>query len=203
MVQGHNKNDENKTGSDLKGEKEGQERPAHHMPADDNPNQGLKNGQDQQKAALNKRVEDLTDTLQRLQAEFDNYRKRLDREKQECINYASSRLVEKLLPILDSIELALKNDNNKEQFDKGVKLIFAQLHTALRNEGLCEIDAVGKPFDPYRHEVLMKVPSKKPDDTVVEELQKGYLFKDRVLRHTKVNVSRHEDNKRDSAPKGA
>mgnify|MGYP001607301002 CR=1 FL=1 len=136
-----------------------------------------------------KRIDELTDTLKRLQAEFENYKKWNAKEKSDFAKYLHADLIAQLLPVLDSFEIALKNTAEKEKFVEGMKLIYAQFHSALEAEGLRPIKSVGEKFDPYRHEVLMKEGSDKPDDTILEEFQKGYMLNDRVLRHSKVKVS--------------
>ena len=147
----------------------------------------------QKKDEKEEKIKELTESLQRLQAEFENYKKRIEKEKEEFIKYSKADLISKLLPILDSFELALKNTADKEKFIKGVELIFAQLHSLLESEGLRPIKAEGK-FDPYKHEVLMKQESDKEEDILLEELQKGYMLNDKVLRHSKVKVSKKEIN---------
>ena len=137
----------------------------------------------------NKTIEELTDTLKRLQAEFENYRKRVEKEKVEFVRYAGAMAVEKLLPVLDSFELAVKNSEDKEKFVQGVKMIYAQFVSALADIGLRQIKAEGEQFDPYKHEVLMKEESDKPEGTILEEFQKGYMLNDKVLRFSKVKVS--------------
>ena len=134
---------------------------------------------------------DLTDTLKRLQAEFENYKKWNAKEKIDFVKYAHADLIAKMLPVLDSFEIALKNNNagDKEKFLEGIKIIYAQFHSMLEAEGLRPIKSVGEKFDPYRHEVLMKEGSDKPDDAILEEFQKGYMLNDKVLRHSKVKVS--------------
>ncbi len=137
-----------------------------------------------------KEIEDLTDTLKRVQAEFINYKNRAEKEMDQCRSYSTEDLVKKLLPLLDSFKLALKSDRkNREDFEKGIELIFAQFYNILKQEGLKPIDALGKKFDPYMHEVLLKEKSNKESETILEELQKGYMFKDKVIRHTKVKIS--------------
>ena len=136
-----------------------------------------------------KKIEELTDTLKRLQAEFENFKKRIDKEKIEFVKYAHADVIASMLPVLDSFEIALKNTNDKEKFIEGIKIIYAQIYSVLEAEGLKPIKATGEKFDPYKHEVLMKEESDKPDDTVLEEFQKGYMLNDRVLRHSKVKVS--------------
>ena len=135
------------------------------------------------------KINELTDTLKRLQAEFENYKKRVEKEKVEFTVYAHHDLIEKLLPVLDGFELALKNTSDPQKFIKGIEMICAQLYSVLSSEGLRPIEAVDKKFDPYKHDVLMKAESGKEDGVVLEEFQKGYMLKDKVLRHSKVKVS--------------
>ena len=135
-------------------------------------------------------VAELTETLQRLQAEFENYKKRVDNEKTQFIKYSKADIIEKLLPILDSFELALKNQKDQKNFLKGIELIFSQLYQTLEHEGLKPIEALGKKFDPYQHEVLLKEKSDKEEDTILEELQKGYFLNDKIIRHSKVKVAK-------------
>ena len=134
-------------------------------------------------------IEDLTDSLQRLQAEFENYRKRIEKEKEEFVKYAKAELMQKLLPTIDTFEIALKSAKDSEKFVKGMEMVYAQLVSTLQSEGLKPIEAAGKKFDPYLHEVMLKEKSDKDDDIVLEELQKGYMLNDKVLRHSKVKIS--------------
>ena len=136
-----------------------------------------------------RKIEELTDTLKRLQAEFENYKKWNAKEKTEFVKYANAELIAQMLPIIDSFEIALKNTNDKEKFVEGIKMIYAQLHSMLESQGLRPINAAGQKFDPYKHEVLMKEQSDKPDDTILEEFQKGYMLNDRIIRHSKVKIS--------------
>lgn len=135
------------------------------------------------------KIEELTDTLKRLQAEFENYKKRIDKEKTEFVKYAHAEMVAKILPVIDTFEIALKNTNDKEKFIEGIKMIYAQIYSLLESEGLKPIKAAGERFDPYKHEVLMKEESDKPEGTILEEFQKGYMLNDRVLRFSKVKIS--------------
>lgn len=132
---------------------------------------------------------ELTDTLKRLQAEFENYKKWNAKEKSEFVKYSHADLIASILPVLDSFEIALKNTSDKEKFIEGIKMIYVQFHSMLEAEGLRPIKAVGEKFDPYRHEVLMKEDSEKEDSTILEEFQKGYMLNDKVLRHSKVKIS--------------
>ena len=136
-----------------------------------------------------KTIEELTDTLKRLQAEFENFKKRNDKEKEEFAKYSAALTIGKLLPVFDSFDHAVKNTNDKEKFVHGIKMIHAQLVSTLESIGLKPIKAEGERFDPYKHEVLLKEESDKPDGTILEELQKGYMFHDKVLRFSKVKIS--------------
>ena len=133
--------------------------------------------------------DELTDTLKRLQAEFENFKKRIEKEKIEFVKYAHADIIANMLPVLDSFEIALKNTNDKEKFVEGVKMIYAQFYSILGAEGLTPIKAVGEKFDPYKHEVLMKEESEKPEEAILEEFQKGYLLNGGVIRHSKVKIS--------------
>ncbi len=140
------------------------------------------------------RIKELTETLQRLQAEFENFKKRTERETAEFRNYAVMEFIKKLLPVLDNFEIALKVGEAKN-LKKGIEMIYAQLTEILEEEGLKPIDALNKKFDPHYHEALMQEDSDKEDGVILEELSKGYMFKEKVLRHTKVKISRNKSNK--------
>ncbi|MBI2655632.1 nucleotide exchange factor GrpE [Candidatus Woesearchaeota archaeon] len=137
----------------------------------------------------NKSIEELTDTLKRLQAEFENYKKWNAKEKIDFAKYANAGIIAEMLPVLDSFEIALKNSSDKEKFAEGMKMVYAQLYSALEAEGLRPISTKDEKFDPYRHEVLLKEESDKPEGTILEEFQKGYMLNDKVLRFSKVKVS--------------
>lgn len=132
----------------------------------------------------------MTESLQRLQAEFENYKKRTEKERIEFAKFAEEDLMKSMLPVLDSFELALQNKTSPQEFQKGVELIFAQLFQQLEEKGLKPIKSKGEAFDPYKHEALLTEESKEKPNTVLEELQKGYTFNDKVIRHTKVKVSK-------------
>ena len=136
-----------------------------------------------------KKIENLTDSFKRLAAEFDNFKKRNDRERMDMARFAHADMISKILPVIDSFEMALKNINDKEKFIDGMKRIYAQFHSILEAQGLRPIKTEGENFDPHLHEVLMKEKSEEPEDTILEEFQKGYMFMDKVLRHSKVKTS--------------
>jgi molecular chaperone GrpE len=125
----------------------------------------------------------LTDQLQRLQAEFENFRRRTEKEKSQIRTNANESIILQLLPILDNFELSLKHNE-----DKGVILIYDELSNVLEKQGLKRIETKGS-FDPKFHEALIQVEGKK-DGEILEELQKGYLLNDKLLRASKVKISK-------------
>jgi molecular chaperone GrpE len=134
------------------------------------------------------------DTLRRVQAEFENYRKRVIKEQTALVDRATSGLVEQLLPVLDSFELALKNldaagSEELESVRKGVELVYAELLGALEKAGLSRIEAEGKPFDPNVHEAVMQEEG-DGEPVVTDVLRTGYTLKGRVLRPAMVKVTR-------------
>ena len=133
----------------------------------------------------------LVDRLARLQAEFENARKRSAREQQEFREYALADAVKELLPTLDSFERALQTSaGDKSEFRSGVELIYKQLQDALVKLGLRPIPAQGEPFDPYLHQAIEMVDTYDAEDHhVLEELQRGYKLKDRLLRPSMVKVA--------------
>lgn len=151
-----------------------------------------------EKDALSKQLDDYKESLQRLQAEFENYKKRVEKEKIQFRQSAAAEVVKSFLPVLDSFELALKSVNSgsapaaagAEKIVKGLELIYGQFYSALESQGLRPIKALGERLDPYRHEVLMQeeAADEKKDCIVAEEFQKGYMLNDVVLRYSKVKV---------------
>jgi molecular chaperone GrpE len=135
----------------------------------------------------------LIDRLARLQAEFENARKRTAREQQDFREYAVSDAVKALLPTLDSFERALQTGAmEKSEFRGGVELIYKQLQDALQKLGLRAIPAKGEPFDPHLHEAIEMVDTTDAaDHQILEELQRGYKLKDRLLRPSMVRVARN------------
>lgn len=129
----------------------------------------------------------------RTQADFDNFRRRSRQEKEDFAKYASAKLIEQLLPIVDNFERAIGASREAKDVDalqKGVDMIFRQLEQVLANEGLTPMNAVGQPFNPEFHQAIMQVESDEHEEgIVVEEVQKGYVLKDKVLRPAMVKVS--------------
>ena len=139
---------------------------------------------------LAKEKNELQDLLQRRQAEFDNYRRRNERERGELSEYASMDTVKTLLPILDDFERALKVETADKEYARGMELIYQRLMEALRKTGLEPIPSGPPIFDPHIHHAVEMVDTKDhPDQTILEEYQRGYQFKGRLLRPAMVKVA--------------
>lgn len=147
---------------------------------------------EEEKEKLKAERDALLDRLARLQAEFDNARKRAVREQQDFREFAAADVVRNFLPILDSFELALKAAADSTDFRNGVELIYRQFQGALQKIGVQAILAVGQPFDPRVHEAVEMVDTTEvPDHQVLDELQRGYKYKERLLRPAMVRVARN------------
>jgi molecular chaperone GrpE len=131
----------------------------------------------------------LVDRVARLQAEFENARKRAERERQEYRDYAAANVVEQFLPVLDNFELALKSTGSTEKLRTGVELIVKQMEEILRQMQVTAIPAVGEAFDPRHHEALGSVEREDlPDQHIAEEIRRGYKIRERLLRPSMVRV---------------
>jgi molecular chaperone GrpE len=141
-----------------------------------------------------KQRDEYLDALQRLKAEFDNYRKRVARDQQELAARAHERLVRELVPVLDDLERALEaaNEHENAKLEEGVALVHRALADLLAREGLMEVETDGK-FDPHSQEALLAQPSEAEEGTVIQVLQKGYKLGDRVLRPARVVISAGAD----------
>jgi molecular chaperone GrpE len=130
------------------------------------------------------------DHLQRLKAEFDNYRKRALRDQEALVARAHERLVKELLPVLDDLEraLAAAEEHEEAKLEEGVRLVHRELAGALEREGLAEIETNGR-FDPHVHEALLSQPSEADEGSIIEVVQKGYTLGDRVVRPARVVVA--------------
>lgn len=137
------------------------------------------------------------DRILRLQADFENIRKRQEKERQDFVKFANEGIIVELLNVLDDLERATELASTKHQdlsaFLKGVEMILAHLYEMLKEYGVKPIEAKGNTFDPNYHEALMQVENNElPEHTIVEELQKGYLLNERVIRTAKVKVSKQK-----------
>ena len=137
------------------------------------------------------------DRLLRTQADFDNYKKRLEKERFEFIKFANEEIIVEILKILDDFERAVEAGKSKHNFDvlyKGVEMIWRDLREFLKQKGIKEIEAKGKPFNPHEHEAMMQEQNEDlPEDHVIEEFQKGYILNGRIIRPAKVKVSKRPE----------
>jgi molecular chaperone GrpE len=142
-------------------------------------------------------IADLENKIKYLIADFENFKKFASREKEQITRFASEAIVKQLLPIIDSLERATATPyipQDTETLLNGIKIIYAQLMDVLGKWGLTAISAVGKQFDPYRHEALMQIEDlEKDDNVVIEEFEKGYMLCDKVIRTAKVKVNKRSD----------
>ncbi|MGO4887242.1 nucleotide exchange factor GrpE [Anaerobacillus sp. MEB173] len=149
--------------------------------------------EDEKVILLGQQVEELNNRLLRVQADYDNFRRRTREEKEAAAKYRAQSLVEGLLPVLDNFERALmvttENEETKSLL-QGMEMVYRQLQESLKNEGVEVIETVGQSFDPHLHQAVMQVESDEfESNQVVEELQKGYKLKDRVVRPAMVKVN--------------
>ena len=143
-----------------------------------------------EKDKFEQQIEELTDRLKRSMAEFDNYRKRTEKEKSSMYIIGARDIVEKMLPIVDNFERGLAQAPEDDPFAEGMKMIYKQMMTAFDEMGVKPIEAVGKEFDPNLHNAVMHVEDESVgENIVVEEFQKGYTYKDFVVRHSMVKVA--------------
>ena len=133
---------------------------------------------------------DLKDRLLRALADFDNFRRRAERDRSEYVQFAAMEMVRDLIPILDDFRRAVKVETADKEYAKGIELIDQRLFETLKKAGLEPIEAAGKPFDPNLHQAVDLVQSEElPDQTVLEEYQSGYNFKGKLLRPAMVKVA--------------
>ena len=143
-----------------------------------------------EKDKFEQQIEDLTDRLKRNMAEFDNFRKRTEKEKSSMYIIGAKDIVEKILPVVDNFERGLAQPPEDDAFADGMKMIYKQLISTLNDLGVQPIEAVGKEFDPNFHNAVMHVEDEEAgENIVVEEFQKGYTYKDFVVRHSMVKVA--------------
>ena len=138
-------------------------------------------------------IEELTDKVKRQMAEFDNFRKRTEKEKSQMYDMGAKTIVEKILPVIDNFErglAAVPEESKEDAFVVGMDKIYRQMLTVLEEAGVTPIEAVGAEFDPNFHNAVMHVEDETLGENVVaEELQKGYMYRDTVVRHSMVKVA--------------
>jgi molecular chaperone GrpE len=148
--------------------------------------------------AKERQNKELMDRLQRLQADFENYKKRIARENEELFRRFEDSILLEILPVYDNLERAFRTfnkNNDKDSFIEGIERIFAQFHSFLANKGIQLIAATGETFDPLLHEALITVETEETGGKVLEEFERGYQRAGRVLRPSKVKVSKHVDKR--------
>jgi len=158
---------------------------------------------EKQVEASDREAEEYLDHLKRLKAEFENYKKRMVKERQQIVTWAIEDLIKEFLPVLDDLERAIDSASISQDFSsliQGIKMVYDHFKQLLKKKGLEEISSQGEEFDPNLHEAIMRIESDEhPDNVVVEEMRKGYKFKDRVLRPAMVKVNRRKKPASDSS----
>ncbi len=148
-------------------------------------------------ASLKIERDQLLDRLARLQAEFDNFRKREQRERAEFRDYAVANVIEQFLPVIDNFQLALKSGGSANQLRSGVELIVKQMEEVLRNLNVQVVPSIGSQFDPRVHEALDMVERNDvPDHQVLDEVRRGYTLRERMLRPALVRVAKNEEQQK-------
>jgi molecular chaperone GrpE len=152
----------------------------------------------EEKERLAAQLQELNDKYMRLYAEFENYKKRVNKDKDELIKYANEHLISQLLTVMDNLEMALKHSdiNTSSGLVKGVENTLREFQRILEKHGLTPIDALNKPFDPSLHEAMSVVECEDmAENMVVEEFRRGYIFKEKVIRPSLVSVSKKPEIK--------
>ncbi len=187
-------------GEDDAPDKEVRERQDGETPDDENTEEPGQDGNvrrglfgKKKKDKKDQQIEELTDRVQRQMAEFDNFRKRSEKEKSAMYEIGAKSVIEKILPTIDNFErgfAGLSDEQKEDPFVQGMEKVYRQMLTTLEGIGVTSIEAVGKPFDPNFHNAVMHVEDEEAgENTVVEEFQKGYLYHDSVVRHSMVKVA--------------
>ncbi len=158
---------------------------------------GVTGNSEKELETVKKQLEQEKDRCLRLNAEFENQRKRSQKEKEEFVKYANEKIIIELIDIMESLERGLENakeSSNKEKLILGVELIYKQFKNVLDKNGLVPIKALGEKFDPYKHEAMMQTPSDDDEEgTILEEFARGYMLNNKVIRYSKVRVSKNKD----------
>lgn len=151
---------------------------------------------------LKKQLEEEKDRYLRLNAEFENQRKRTLKEREEFIKYANEKLILELIDVFESLERGIENARKAENKDKlieGMELVYKQFKVVLEKNGLVPIKALGEKFDHYRHEAMMQtLTDDNEEDTILEEFAKGYMLNGKVIRYSKVRVSKKKEPEKES-----
>lgn len=152
----------------------------------------FKKDKKEKKDPKDEKIEELNDRLMRTMAEFDNFRKRSEKEKSQMFEFGARDIIEKILPVIDNFERGLDTITEEEKegaFAQGIEKIYKQLTTTLEEVGVKVIEAVGKEFDPNLHNAVMHAEDENSEENIItDEFQKGYMYKDNVVRHSMVKV---------------
>ena len=186
-----NNQEEETKETEAQGDEATKEDEAEASGAEENKDKGLF-GKKKKKDKKDEQIEDLNDRLRRQMAEFDNFRKRTEKEKANMYAIGAKDIIEKILPVVDSFERGLATVENPEEdpFADGMNKVYKQFTTALDELGVTVIEAVGKEFDPNLHNAVMHVEDEEAgENIVVEEFMKGYMYKGSVVRHSMVKVA--------------
>jgi molecular chaperone GrpE len=147
----------------------------------------FESSQEKKKHELEEKNNDLINDIKRLQAEFDNFRKREEQNRTKMRGLANQNLIEKLIPVLDTFELAI-NSSPEGKAKQGMEMIYTQFLTIVTEEGLTKINPINEEFNPEEHEAIMVVQGE--EEKIVEVLQPGYKLKDNIIRHAKVKITK-------------
>ncbi len=148
---------------------------------------------------LEKELSELKDKYVRLYADFENYKKRVMREKEELLKYGNESLMSELITVVDHLELAIQHSKDStEGIVEGVDITLKEMQNILKKYGISKIEALGEPFNPQLHHAMAQIESEGHENMVVEEFRKGYFFNDRLLRPAYVGVSKKPENNQDS-----
>lgn len=172
-------------------DKQTSEQPNEQSPVEEVAEVGMEEVVIEEQDSCQQELQELTNRLLRVQADFDNFRKRSRQEREEIVAYANARLIEDMLPVLDTFRMAMSVTNGDvETLKQGIDMVYRQLVGVLEGQGLQQLTSVGQPFDPVHHEAIMQVPdSEQESGIVVEELRTGYKLRDRVIRPAMVKVA--------------
>ncbi len=174
-------------------QEEGQEDAQPKEEEKDSPKKGFFGKKKEKKDPRDAQIEELSDRLKRNMAEFDNFRKRTEKEKSAMFEIGAKDIIERILPVIDNFERGLSSmpeDAKGSSFAEGMEMIYKQLLKNLEEAGVKPIEAVGRQFDPNFHNAVMHVEDEEQgENVVVQEFQKGYLYRDSVVRHSMVQVA--------------
>jgi molecular chaperone GrpE len=152
------------------------------------------------KQAKKEKNRELTESLQRLQADFENFKKQTDKQREQIVTFAEANVIKAFLPVVDAFEHAMTmGKNSSDEFRKGIELIHTQLKGVMKSLQITPIKAVGEKLDPHRHDVMIQEEKEDiDDDTITQELQRGYMLHHMVLRHSKVKIAKRKDKEKKS-----